>query len=85
MTSEHSPNNQSDIDSVEDNVDFGYLGSRDDTADSRTVASRQRLRDQLSDEIQAFLAKGGTINRVETSVCADPPKRPSSTYGQRPI
>ena len=75
-----------DIDAVEDQTpDISYMGSREETADSRTVASRKRIRDQLSDEIEAFLARGGKIDHVDAHVTADPPKKPSSNYGQRPI
>lgn len=69
----------------ENKIDLSYYGSRDDGADGRTVASRQRLRDQLSSDIEAYLAKGGKISQVDSNVSADPPKRPESNYGQRPI
>lgn len=85
MASIHSPDSDNALDSDEQTIDISYLGSREDSADSRTVASRKRLRDQLSDEIQAFLAKGGKIDQVASHVTADPPKRPNSNYGQRPI
>ena len=66
-------------------LDFGYMGSREERADTRTIASRKRLHDQMNSEIEAFLAHGGEINQVEPHVTADPPKRPVSHYGQRPI
>lgn len=74
-----------DSDDNDNKIDLSYIGSRDDGADGRTVASRQRLRDQLSSDIEAYLAKGGKIDQVDASVTADPPKRPESNYGQRPI
>lgn len=86
MATEHSPNDSSSTDQQETlSIDLTYVGSREDAADNRTVASRKRLRDQLNDEIQAFLARGGKIDQVETSATADPPKRPVSHYGQQPI
>lgn len=66
-------------------IDLSYVGSRDDSADGRTVASRQRLRDQLTSDVEAFLAKGGKIDVVDPNTTADPPRRPESNYGQRPI
>ncbi len=57
----------------------------DDSAATRTVASRQRLHDKLMNDINEFLAKGGKIHQVETNVTADPPKKPESHYGQRPL
>lgn len=86
MANQDHTNNQESVDNDEDTkIDLSYIGSRDDGADGRTIASRQRLRDQLSADIEAYLAKGGKIDQVDDNVSADPPKRPESNYGQRPI
>ncbi len=69
----------------EQTLDIGYMGSREERADTRTIASRKRLHEQMSDEVEAFLARGGEISHIEPHVTADPPKRPVSHYGQRPI
>ncbi|ARN76342.1 hypothetical protein BST96_08405 [Oceanicoccus sagamiensis] len=61
------------------------MGSREERADTRTIASRKRLHDQMSDDVEAFLARGGQISKIDPHVTADPPKRPVSHYGQRPI
>lgn len=50
-----------------------------------SIASRQRIRDELEDQIAAFLAQGGKIHEVPPNVTADPPKKPSPDYGGRPI
>lgn len=50
-----------------------------------SIASRQKARDELEAQIAAFLAKGGKIDHVEPNVTADPPKKPTSDYGGRPI
>ncbi len=50
-----------------------------------TVSSREHIRRQMEMDIQAFLASGGTIRRIEPHVMADPPRRPVSAYGSRPI
>lgn len=83
---EHKENEEEQAVSKEQvaKIDLSGIGVRDDPA-SRTVASRQRLRDQINDDVEAFLAKGGKIDQVDASVSADPPKRPESNYGQRPI
>lgn len=62
-----------------------YLGSKEDAAETRTVATRQRVRTKMEDEIEAFLSGGGKIEEVEPNVMADPPKKPSSNYGSQPI
>lgn len=53
--------------------------------DDFTIAARQRARDELDDQIAAFLARGGQILEVPANVTADPPKKPSPDYGGRPI
>lgn len=50
-----------------------------------SIASRQKARDELEEQIAAFLAKGGKINEVPANVTADPPKKPTPDYGGRPI
>jgi len=50
-----------------------------------SIASRQKIRDELEDQVAAFLARGGKINEVPANVTADPPKKPNPDYGGRPI
>lgn len=59
--------------------------NHEEIPEERTVASRQKLRDEMSKEIEEFLARGGKINHVEPNVTADPPRKPDSDYGSRPI
>ncbi|TQV70764.1 hypothetical protein FKG94_20780 [Exilibacterium tricleocarpae] len=66
-------------------VEKEFFGSRDDHAEGRSVSSRDRLRGQLQDEVEKFLSQGGKIDRVDPHVTADPPKKPNSSYGSRPI
>ncbi|MEO0444400.1 MAG: hypothetical protein AAFZ92_11805 [Pseudomonadota bacterium] len=47
--------------------------------------SKQVERDEISQQIEAFLAAGGKIDYVEPNVLADPPKKPTSNYGSQPI
>ncbi|NNL10882.1 MAG: hypothetical protein HKO84_03865 [Pseudomonadales bacterium] len=66
-------------------LDLGFIGSKDEDPESRNVGSRARLRTELETEIEKFLKSGGTINSIEPNVMADPPKKPESNYGSRPI
>jgi hypothetical protein len=66
-------------------VDLEFLGSREEQAETRTIASRKRLRSEMEDEIEKFLAKGGSIQQIEPNVQADPPTKPNTSYGSRPI
>lgn len=51
----------------------------------RTVAAKDAARRQLEDDMRRFLSGGGQISRVDTNVRADPPRKPESNYGSRPI
>ncbi len=72
-------------DNESENLDLGFMGSREDRADARTLSSRQRLHQKIDNEVDRFLANGGEINKVDPHVTADPPRRPTSNYGHRPI
>ena len=63
----------------------GPAVNHDEVPEERTVASRQKLRDEMAQEIEAFLARGGKIAQIEPNVTADPPRKPDSDYGSRPI
>jgi hypothetical protein len=63
----------------------GGSGRAEETPEERTVASRQKLREQMAQEIEEFLARGGKINQIEPNVTADPPRKPDTDYGSRPI
>lgn len=46
-------------------VDFAEMPSRrDDAAETRSVSSRSRIREQLEEDIRAYLARGGEIHRA---------------------
>lgn len=57
----------------------------EDVPEERTVSSRQGLRDEMSRQIEEFLARGGQIKEIDPNVTADPPRKPESEYGSRPI
>lgn len=63
----------------------GPAVNHEEVPEERTVASRQKLRDEMSKEIEEFLARGGKIAHIEPNVTADPPRKPDSDYGSRPI
>ncbi len=42
-------------------------------------------RQQLNDQIEAFIASGGKISAIAPNVMADPPKKPENKYGSHPI
>ena len=47
--------------------------------------AKELERKRLQADVEAFLAAGGTISRVDANIVSDPPKRPESNYGGQPI
>lgn len=80
-----------DDDESLDGDDAGFSGgaaskvTESDVIEDFSIASRQKVRDELDAQIAEFLARGGKINEVPANVTADPPKKPTSDYGGRPI
>lgn len=81
-----------DFDNSNDDVDVETTedSSSDESSSSGiaidySLASKDKERAELDRQIEEFLARGGKINQVDTHVCADPPQKPSSSYGSRPI
>jgi flagellar basal body-associated protein FliL len=66
-------------------VDLGFIGSKDEVAEARNVASRARVRSEIENDIESFLKQGGKIENVAPNVMGDPPRKPESNYGSRPI
>jgi len=53
--------------------------------DQKSKSTHVELRAQLENDIESFLQSGGAVTVVEPNVMADPPKKPESKYGSRPI
>ncbi len=59
-------------------------GNPETSADyNLSMKEQERLR--LQNQIEEFLAGGGKIDEIEANITADPPQKPSSNYGSRPI
>lgn len=56
-----------------------------DDAETLTVSSKEALRRQLEEEMARFLAQGGRIKEIPPDVTTDPPQKPVSNYGSKPI
>ncbi|VTL98719.1 Uncharacterised protein [Pseudomonas aeruginosa] len=50
-----------------------------------SVEAKQKERDALAKAMEEFLSRGGKVQEIEPNVVADPPKKPDSKYGSRPI
>ena len=56
-----------------------------DDAETMTVSSKEALRRQLEEEMERFLAQGGKIKEIPPDETTDPPRKPVSSYGSKPI
>jgi predicted amino acid dehydrogenase len=56
-----------------------------DVEELPSIEAKQKERDALARAMEEFLARGGKVQEVEANVVADPPKKPDSKYGSRPI
>lgn len=56
-----------------------------DEAETLTVSSKEAMRRQLEEEMERFLARGGKVQEIPPDVTADPPQKPVSNYGSKPI
>ncbi|MFC3608171.1 transcriptional regulator SutA [Stutzerimonas tarimensis] len=50
-----------------------------------SLEAKRRERDELERAMAEFLARGGQVQEIEPNVVSDPPKKPDSKYGSRPI
>ncbi len=64
--------------------DMQFIGSAEEGV-LRSLASRKKLRSKMDNEVEKFLNSGGAIDEIEANVMADPPRKPTSNYGSRPI
>jgi hypothetical protein len=56
-----------------------------DVEELPSVEAKHKERDALARAMEEFLSRGGKVQEVEPNVVSDPPKKPDSKYGSRPI
>lgn len=77
---------EAEDDELEDEVDTELSsGSKAELPEDFSIAARQRLRDELSSQVEAFLAQGGQIREIPSSLNSSRPKKPVSDFGDRPL
>ena len=59
--------------------------SRAEAVEAHSVEARAKVRNSLAADVEAFLARGGSIQKVADDQRADPPKKPESNYGRGSI
>lgn len=57
----------------------------EEEAEGLSPSAKEDLRRELEDEVARFLAQGGRIQQIDPDVTADPPRKPESNYGSKPI
>lgn len=58
-----------------------FVAVAEESPERRSPSSRDQLRKQIMDEVNAFLASGGQIQQVEPLLRTDLPTKPSANYG----
>ncbi|MDP2226878.1 MAG: hypothetical protein Q8J78_05330 [Moraxellaceae bacterium] len=87
-TEEESPVDAEEGPAVEAADEAGAPAPRNadlEDAETLTVSSKEALRRQLEEEMERFLARGGRIQEIPPDVTTDPPQKPVSNYGSKPI
>lgn len=56
-----------------------------DDGSDRSITSKESVRQQLQMDIENYLRNGGAVQTIAPHITADPPKKPMSSYGSRPI
>ena len=59
---------------------FSYDGESENN-----LSVKDDIRQKLNDDVEEFLKTGGRIEHVDMGITSDPPKKPESNYGRRPI
>jgi hypothetical protein len=50
-----------------------------------SIEAKEREREMLARQIEEFMARGGKVQQIDDNVVSDPPRKPESKYGSRPI
>lgn len=56
-----------------------------DELEGASIEAKDREREMLARQIEEFMARGGQVQQIGDNVVSDPPKKPESKYGSRPI
>lgn len=56
-----------------------------DPLEGLSLEAKAREREMLARQMEEFMARGGKIQEIDDNVIGDPPKKPDSKYGSRPI
>lgn len=63
----------------------GITRTETEEAEALTPSAKEAVRRQLEEEMERFLASGGQIKEIPPDVTSEPPQKPTSSYGSKPI
>src|SRR5690606_42063443 len=73
-----------DTDVVASDDGLATASKATEVIDDFSITARQRLRDELEDQVAAFLARGGQTHEIPPNLTADQPKKRTPDYGDHP-
>jgi len=59
--------------------------ARGETSEAHSVEARDKVRKSLAADVEAFLARGGSIKTIAEDQRAETPKKPDSSFGRRSV
>jgi len=69
--------------------DFSDLADENEIASvslqAESLTMKKMIRDQLQNDIEAYLQSGGVVKNIADNVRADPPRKPDLSYGGGPL
>lgn len=84
-----------DLPEVDDDGDSGddepaaktrkKAAATEDPLEGLSIEAKAREREMLARQMEEFMARGGKVQEVDANVVGDPPRKPDSKYGSRPI
>lgn len=89
MATQYDLDNEQEMESDTDDIDMedeavsASDSDKNQPLEDFNIASRQKLREELSQQIEEFLARGGKINQVTTAAANARPSKPASEYSGR--
>ena len=87
-----------DVDEVEDVVEddeeqsgaiaakpVSRAAARSESPEAHSIEARDKVRKSLAADVEAFLARGGSIQTISEDQRTETPKKPDSSFGRRSV
>lgn len=86
--SDNLPDVDEDVDAVDDEPvakKRKKTATAEELLEGLSIEAKAREREMLARQMEEFMARGGKVQEVDANVVGDPPRKPDSKYGSRPI